>query len=326
MDFENGAWRRVARTTCLVAVAAACGEGPTAPASMEPSDVERVHEEFTTLRASLLASTDLVGDLGHVRPVLDTLDAPLSPGLRGVTFEWEEEADGYVAGERPGAPADGLRFIVYDRSAAPLAEVGFVDVSDTADVDVSSRAVNLLKDGITRLDYLIEDRSAGGVTASGFVTDGNRRVDFDIAQVAGTGPGGLQLDLDYAFELEAPALTLEVDYTLQGLTSTTGTFGATFTDGADRLTMDLVQGADQTIDGAVRWNGEELFLINDEDGEPVFLTPGGEDPEPADERAVRVLFEFAFDGIGYVLPYLLLSDPEVADPSGDASLLLPGVG
>ncbi|MFW6084888.1 MAG: hypothetical protein ACODAA_06715 [Gemmatimonadota bacterium] len=328
MDFENGARRRIAATTWLVAVAvaaAACGDDPTAPSPMEPSDVERVHEEFTTLRASLVASTDLVGDLGHVRPVLDTLGSPLPPELRGATLEWDEEVGGYLAGERPGAPAGGLRFIVYDRSATSLPEIGFVDVVDTAEADVSSRTVHLLKDEVTRLDYLLED-GAGDVTAAGFVTDGSRRVDFDVTQVTGAGPDGFHLDLDYRFELRDPALTLEVDYDLRGLTTATGTFVATFTDGVDRLTVDLEQGPEQAVGGSVLWNGEERFAITGDDGEPVFLTPDGEDPEPADERAVRGLFEFAFDGIGYLLPYLLFSDPDLADPSGEASVLRPGVG
>ncbi|MFW6084886.1 MAG: hypothetical protein ACODAA_06705, partial [Gemmatimonadota bacterium] len=66
--------------------------------------------------------------------------------LLGTTFEWDEVENGYVATERTGAPANGIRFILYDRTTDPLVENGFVDITDESDPSADRLSVHLEKD------------------------------------------------------------------------------------------------------------------------------------------------------------------------------------
>lgn len=319
MEFENSRWRKLATTLCLVGLGASCGDGPTGLVPRDVSDVERLHEEFTSVRASFLANTDVAADLRHVTPVLDTLQPPLPSDLLGSTFEWSEGADGYVVTGRSGAPADGLRFIVYDRSASPFTEVGFVDVTDEGDVTPGLRGVHVEKDDITRLDYVIDESAPapGDIAAAGFIAGGVRRADFDVSQIVSRLPDGFLVELDYSLALTEPSITLDVDYTLDVGLVTPGIadFVATFVDGPDRLVIDMTQRSGGIIDGIGRSNGEVAFTIDDDGtGQPLFLGPEGEELPAEEERAARGLFDLSFSGvIDLLIPYLILSDTDAGE-------------
>lgn len=62
---------------------------------------------------------------------------PIIPDpIVGTTFEWDVNADAYVATSRAGAPTNGVRFILYginpitETPIEPLVEVGLVDLMD----------------------------------------------------------------------------------------------------------------------------------------------------------------------------------------------------
>ncbi len=319
MELENSHCRKLATILCLVCLSASCGDDPTEPAPRNVSDVERMHDEFANVRAVLLANSDVAADLEHVTPVLDTLEPSLPSDLLGSTFEWSEDGDGYIITGRSGAPADGLRFVVYDRSASPFAEVGFVDVTDESDVAPGSRGVHLEKEDVTRLDYVIDESAPapGDIAAAGFITGGVRRADFDVSQVVSALSDGFRVELDYSLALTEPIITLEVDYTLDvGLvTSGSADFAATFVDGPDRLVIDMTQSPEGAIDGTGRLNGEVAFTITDDGtGQPLFLGPESEELAAEEARAVRGLFNLSFSGVvDLLIPYLILSDTDAGE-------------
>lgn len=351
---EMRSLRRAAPLVALMVLAAACGDDPAGPAE-DGFDVEGLRDEFAAIPVELDANADLTDDVGHVTAVLDTLTAtgagwifepgavtmtsdrlsvrgleavrplglrastrpPLPVDLLGATFEWDAADDGYAVTERAGAPTDGIRFILYDRTATPLVENGFVELTDESGASSDRLGVLLLQEGITRLDYdveVTETTNAESTSITGFVTDGFEGVDFEAVQVVGTTDEGFQVDLDYALSLASRPLVIELDFVLNlSLIASDSRFTATFDIGTDRLVLHLTQDAENAIDGTVTRNGETVMRVSDDGaGQPVFLGPDGEELAAAEARAMRDLFEFASEGLGPLLVYLIL-------PAGDAA-------
>lgn len=343
---------RAVRLVALMVVAAACGGDPAGPAEDE-FDIERLRDEFAAVAIALDANADLTDDVGHVTAVLDTLTEagwvlepgaltvsqgllpvrgiegvrpvlsaasthpPLPADLLGTTFEWDVAEDGYVATARAGASADGIRFILYDRTATPIVENGFVDLTDESGPSADRLGVRLLQEDITRLDYSVEvteTTNAESTRIAGFVTDGFEGVDFEAVQVVSTTNEGFQVDLDYVLSLASRPLAIELDFGLNlSLIAPDSRFTATFYMGTDRLVLDLTQDAQNAIDGTVTWNGATVMTVTDDGtGQPVFLDPEGDELATADAAAMHDLFEFALDGLGPLLAYLILPGDDLA--------------
>jgi hypothetical protein len=141
---------------------------------------------------------------GGMRPVAGS--AAILEEHLGVTFTYNAETDAYEASELTGAPNDGVRFIVYAVNAItgvpvePLVEVGYADITISETATSIAVRVELVSAGVTYLDYSVganAGSSAVTVSVSGFVTNGDDRVNFD---------------LDNHISLEAETVTL--DYTL----------------------------------------------------------------------------------------------------------------
>lgn len=109
--------------------------------------------------------------------------------LKGKTFEFDVVADSYEETARTGAPSDGSRFILYavdgdGEFAAPLEEVGYVDVTDQDDGDRRQVRVVAVVNGSTDADYIVwatGDADVGTYGFEGFVRLGSQQVDFDVA-------------------------------------------------------------------------------------------------------------------------------------------------
>lgn len=73
----------------------------------------------------------------------------------GTTYEFDPEGDTYVASMRTGAPADGVRFIVYEldtggHPVVPLVETGYVDLVCTSEtLGTYALSLDLVIGGVT---------------------------------------------------------------------------------------------------------------------------------------------------------------------------------
>lgn len=120
---------------------------------------------------------------------------PLSPRAAildehlGVTFTRNAETLEYEASDRNGAPANGVRFIVYavnpisGQPVTPLQEVGYADVEITSGTTSGSIRIELVSDDVTYLDYTVAatgSQSQITVGVAGFVSNGEDRVNFDL--------------------------------------------------------------------------------------------------------------------------------------------------
>jgi hypothetical protein len=118
----------------------------------------------------------------------------LPPAIRGTTFVLDGTTLQYVAdSSRSGAPANGVRFILYAVDSAtqqplPSQELGQADLTDEGDPLAPGIALRLVIviDRTTRLDYsvaVVGGANAGTLQASGYTTDGTTRVEFRVGVV-----------------------------------------------------------------------------------------------------------------------------------------------
>lgn len=339
-DLKN--WLRMAPVAGMVMAAAACGDDPTGPGSDDPFDPIQSSDDFAAVQTALAANADLADDIAYVSGSLETMPAatwvaatadalsgpslvrpvdatlfsssggsaqPLLPAdVLGTTFEWDEVENAYVATERAGAPASGVRFVLYDRTTSPLAENGFLDLTDESDPSADRLDVHLQKNGVTRLDYDIavtETTSGASVSVAGYITDGAEQVDFDLVESVSETANGLQIDVAYTLSLESQPLSVDLLYSLDFGTAVSLDFTATFVNGADSLVFDLRQDG-ETIEGTVEWNGSLVMTVmTGEAGEPVFLGPDGEDLTPAEGQAIQEIFEMAFEGLDLLVAHVV---------------------
>ena len=335
-------WLRMAPLAALL-VFAACGDDPTGPGSGDPFDPEQSSADFAAVQSALEANADVSADLQFVTAVLDTVPAaaswlvesgepaapsgliqpvrgarlsvanssqPLLPSdLLGKTFEWDAGEEGYVVTGRTGAPANGMRFILYDRTQTPFVETGFVDITDESDPSADRLGVHLEKNGITRLDYEVEvtsSTSSASVSVAGFLTDGTERVDFEVLEAVAETTEGFRIDVDYSLSLAGRPLGVDLDYSVDFGSTLTADFVATFVNGANTLVLDMTQDGEGTIEGFVEWNGELVMTVSDDGtGEPVFLGPEGEELTAAEAAALEEMFEIAGEGLVFLIDYVV---------------------
>lgn len=342
-------WLRGAPLALLVVTAAACGDDPAGPGSDDPFDPEQSSEDFAAMQSALEANTDVADDLAYVSVALESMPTaawvfespeavvesplirpvalpplhsmgsaqPLLPAdVLGTTFEWDEVESGYVASERAGAPANGVRFLLYDRTTVPPTENGFVDITDESDPSADRLSVHLEKNGVTRLAYdveVVETTSGGTIGVSGYLTDGTDRLDFDLLESVAETADGFQIDVDYSVSLAGQPLSVDLDYTIDFGTTLGASLTATFVNGANTLVLVMSQEGEDTLEGSVEWNGDLVMTITDDGtGEPLFLGPEGEELTAAEAQAISEMFEIAMGGLDFLAAYIVLLGGGVA--------------
>lgn len=321
----------------LIVFAAACNSDATGPST--PFNVEQSNQDFAAVQDAFDANLDVAADMSLVLPVLDAIAPstrrfervqipsepdvlsmarnarfnleggssaqPLLPSdVLGKTFEWSDGEGAYVATERAGAPANGLRIIVYDRTQTPFVEVGHVDVTDESDAGADRLRVHMVKDGITRLDYTVEatvSTSSVSVNVAGYITDGVDRVDFDVTESASETASGATIVVDYSLSLAGQPLSVSLQSVINFGEEVSVDLTATFVNGANTLVLNMSQDGSGVVDGTVRWNGDVVMTITgDGESEPVFLGPGGEELTLAEAEAIAEMFELVQEGLFFL--------------------------
>lgn len=116
-------------------------------------------------------------------------EAILPDSLLGKTFIWDTTQAKYVESDSTGAPATGIRFELYaldldGHIAKPLVEVGHLDLIDKSTASAQSLEVVVASATFTYIDYTVTGSgtlSAFTLTASGFIRDPARELDFSIS-------------------------------------------------------------------------------------------------------------------------------------------------
>ena len=148
-----------------------------------------------------------------------SLSSSIPPAVAGKTFVWDEALDEYVASALTGAPANGVRFMLYavnpvtGRPVEPLVGLGHADVIDQSGGSTRAARVIVVSDGVTYVDYGISgsgSETGGTVTVEGFVTDGTVRADFHLENELQLTNSGISASLDY--DLDVPSRDIAIDF------------------------------------------------------------------------------------------------------------------
>lgn len=222
----------------------------------------------------------------------------ISPSHLGRTFVYDASLDQYVVDpSRTGAPANGVRFVLYavDGSGRPnpAREVGSADLLDegsSSDATIILRLV-VTKEGVTRIDYrtaVLPGDGSGRVEVTGFATDDDgTRLDFDIDVTATRQGATSQIDAD--FDLAVKARNFRITGTVRGAEDGRegdGAVAVTARHGATSFRV-AAEGDGETIDGTIFLNDAPFVTVSGDVRNPTLRGASGAPVTPLELRVVR---------------------------------------
>lgn len=144
---------------------------------------------YLALAPRFVAPSDPAASVRDLESMVSRRIAVLPTAYLGTTFVFDDEQQGYVPSEESGAPADALRFVLYDVDAGgqPLvgSVIGHADLTDDG-VELENGfavGVRAATGGVTFADYtasFVAEQVASGAHARAEVLD---HVGLDIAGV-----------------------------------------------------------------------------------------------------------------------------------------------
>jgi hypothetical protein len=263
--------------------------GARTPYGASPAAIEAV----ASLSGSAEAHTGRAFAVGLAERMraASTSGAALSPIIsethRGSTFVYDPALDRYaVDSTRTDAPANGVRFVVYDvdEGGTPIVaeEIGYADLIDEGDAsaeDVALRLVVVAND-VTVLEYattLDIGLGQGSLTVAGFVQgDNGARLDFDIAATGRHFFGYSTLDLEFDLAVEARDFSIagRVSGVQEGVEGE-GDVDLMVQHGSHSVRLD-VSGENGILDGAVSIDGALYATIDGPAANPTILSADGD--------------------------------------------------
>lgn len=211
-------------------------------------------------------------------PIISTLH-------RGKTFVYDPDAGRYMVDESlTGAPATGVRFIVYrDVGGKPdvAQPLGHADLIDEGDGSVQDIALRLLvvEGDRTVLNYratLDENAGHGAITVGGFIRGDVDQLDFNIDVSGSEGSDQSALDVDFNVRIDNRAF--EIQGSVHGVEqgkSEMGDVDLTVRHGSESLRVD-VSGTESTVSGTFYLNGDVFATISGDPDEPTFTSADGD--------------------------------------------------
>lgn len=311
----------------LLAFVAACDD-TAGPESPEAFDARSTVEDYAAIEGvlnsadwqslGLLAKAAPTGAPARVGGLAGPAGAPIiSDTNRGKTFVYDATVSDWVIDpDRDGAPANGVRFIVYDEVAGvpdPSRERGFADLIDEGDNSASDVVLRLrvTEDGTVTLDYGLtadDNGTRAFVQATGFVTGDGERLDFDVAlEGSETGPN------DITFDLGINERDLSVSGQVVGSdNSDDGEIQLTAEHRAHRFDLDFVAAAG-AVTGGVDLNNTPFVMVSGSSDDPQFTRPDGSPLRPIEVLALIRIIDVAEDVFDLI--------EDVVDPVDDIVLL-----
>jgi hypothetical protein len=218
--------------------------------------------------------------------------------LLGATFVWNT-GQGYVEDPNAtGAPANGIRLILYTvnpltrEPVQPLDPRGYLDITDESTVSTDALHLVAVWEDVTYLDYVasaVTTTSSLTLSAEGFVSNGTDQVDFDLT-------------------FTVTSTSVSVDYLLthdQGAVQLTGSITAdtidvvlTVDDGDNQVALDVTI-TESTVVGTIEYNGDVAVEIGGTPEEPTWTRPDGTPLTQAELAALVAFGELIDEIIGH---------------------------
>lgn len=205
---------------------------------------------------------------------------------RGTTFVYDPESDDYQPDlTREGAPATGVRFIIYeiDDQGVPILgeETGYADLIDEGDGSVEDIVLrlNVVHHDEVVLDYratLDHDATSGALTIAGFLQGDGVKLDFDLG-VAAEAVGEVT-ELEIRFDFGVAARDFSISGRVSGIEEGEDGMGEVAIEVRHRQESLRVAmtGENGVLDGTF-WVNDELFAtVTGPEDDLVFADPSGE--------------------------------------------------
>lgn len=345
--FRNLRWMPLVAVLALAA--GACSDDGTSP--VDPANFDPVATELAVqdLQSQLNRDSDIMVSLGlaseglglqmgasRVLPVeLDRAPVPFSaqfvrsysmsagaaepvfpPELLGTTFEWNFTEGHYVPTARTGAPADGIRFILYAIDpitrvpVEPLVETGYLDLTDEGGQTSTRLGIMAVSGGQTLVDYYIalsytlinQTDITATVTAEGFISDGQDQLDFLLTQGATLlgSTNTIEMDVVYALSVagQSASVTVEMhgEFDFSGETPIEAVAAKLRVhNGTEFVDFEMTLAADNSLDGVIKYMGVTVVEIGGTEGDPVFTKADGTDLTLDEVAALVDLFDMIED-------------------------------
>lgn len=240
---------------------------------------------------------------GIVRPEVGAQLIPIiRSSMLGKTFVHDPVTKQYVvAPNRTGAPANGVRFVLYqvDGENRPTStEIGVADLIDDKAASATSAGLRLtvVSQGKTYLDYAF-DLSGSIATAvvrvKGYMSDGTERVNFDITTTGQLFARGGQTTV--TAKLDVPSQGFAVEAEVKGVAGSdqgNGDVSLRVTAGEDEVTI-TAKTTNGTVDATVKVNGTVFATIKGPQANPVIRGEGGRELTQEELAALGEAFAFA---------------------------------
>jgi hypothetical protein len=241
---------------------------PTDPATLE---------RFRALGSTLLR-------LGFASPL-----ALFPADWLGNTYVYNPDTQTYVLdAQRTGAPADGLRLILYAVDPAlhtillPLDEVGYLDLIDVSTASEDAVQIVAVVNGVTFIDYTASAAvgTSATVSAVGYLSNGTSRVDFDLSVTA------TQAATSFDCQLESGVNSVGFQATI--VATEGGSLTLTVSDGDNDVVLDITVGV-TGVNGTITYNGDLVVTISGSPDSPTFTKWDGTAPTQAELNGLRGL-------------------------------------
>lgn len=222
---------------------------------------------------------------------------------RGRTFIFDGERNDWVVDpDRTGAPANGVRFILYAPKGArpdPTREIGYADLIDEGD-NTGGIALRLIvvEGELTIVDYALTvegENGMGHVTVSGFVRDHEDTLEFDI-DVHGEKQAGAESG-DITFDLAIDSREFVVQGDVHGEKDHGDEHGSVdlLVRHGDRSFRVDVTSDNHALAGTIDLNGSLFANVSGTSANPIFETPEGDPITGGNALVLLRMYDIAED-------------------------------
>jgi hypothetical protein len=253
----------------------------------------------TGMRAAAIRSAKRLAALRPAPPnnSFSASSAAIPSEIAGKTYEYS--GGSYVPTDRTGAPANGVRFLLYAvdpvtfQPVEPLVETGHVDITDLSGTTTQSARVEVVSGTTTYLDYTVTASSVTGrVTVIGFVTDGTHRANLNLLA---TLTSANSLTLVYGLDVPQRDVSIVLNLTATGLDTETSTFNVLLSMSGPNGTLSISGQFTSTGGTLTVRTGDRTLAIITVSGtaEPVITGADGLPISDEDAAALRRVFQLA---------------------------------
>lgn len=328
--------KRLLGVVCVSLALSGCSDGPLSPDSVNPQtladDAGNVTAVFNNAGfQSLTALSAHFPDFGSAaildasfrglsrsgflkaprfasRPAITADIQDLFPNdVLGTTLEWNTTTDQYVIGARAGAPANGIRLLIYavnpisGMPVEPLQELGFVELTDEGTAQYEQLGVLLRILGQTFADYSV--RHVSNIASDVYTAEG-RINSADLES-------HINFDLTFTVSLQGQSLDMDVF----GSEGTVISLSAVETQDGDDIDFSIGRGGNTirfdglltvtTVDADILFNGTVVASITGNRDEPTITVSEGFTLTPAQLIALRDIFAAASEFLENLLDGIL---------------------